>query len=110
MKKILVYASLSPEYMFDEGIQAGLSLKAAGYLRHFEAVELELMVDENGAVASYKIAADAASTGLTAIPMDRYQELLYAEDDLNALKRGGVHEWYWYEFALQNLRKIPREE
>jgi len=54
--KIKVYASLSPEMMFEKGKKAGLSDEAADYFRHFEEIEIELHVDaENGAVCGAEI-------------------------------------------------------
>lgn len=47
IKKIIVYASLSPERMYEVGLEAGLSEEAADYFRYFEEVELHLEVDED---------------------------------------------------------------
>lgn len=55
MKKIKVYAHLEPEYMFEKGIEAGLSEEAADYFRFFEEVKLELLVGDDGAVLSCEV-------------------------------------------------------
>ena len=53
---INVYASVSPESLFEAGKSAGLSEKAADYFRCAESYQLQLAVDaETGAVTDAKV-------------------------------------------------------
>ncbi len=50
-KKIKVYASFSKEYMYDKGIENGLSKKAADFFEYFNEKKLVLTVNsETGEV------------------------------------------------------------
>jgi hypothetical protein len=54
-RKIRVFAHVSNHCLLAAAKCAGLSDKATDYLRHFEEVELELDVTEDGAVQDVKL-------------------------------------------------------
>lgn len=57
IKKITVYANFSREYMYDKGIKAGLSEKAAGFFSYYSEKKLVLTVDtDSGEVKKAQVA------------------------------------------------------
>jgi hypothetical protein len=50
MKKVSVQAELDREYMYEEGEKLGLTGEALNMFRHFNFVDLDLLVDEETGV------------------------------------------------------------